>query len=89
MARVILGSYMARYPLGGVLSSSLQWLSGFQKLGHDVYLVEKAGWENSCYDPSRNVSSNVEEAQSSGCGAVTESGWFGTGQGLDNFKMLR
>lgn len=49
---------MVRYPLGGVLSSSLQWLVGFQRLGHDVYLVEKAGWENSCYDPVRNVSSN-------------------------------
>ena len=58
MSLVILGSYMVRYPLGGVLSSSLQWLVGFQRLGHDVYLVEKAGWENSCYDPIRNVSSN-------------------------------
>jgi hypothetical protein len=33
MARVILGSYMVRYPLGGMLSWQLQWLVGFQRLG--------------------------------------------------------
>ena len=58
MARIILGSYMIRYPLGGVLSSSLQWLAGFQQLGHDVYLVEKSGWAGSCYDPVKNVMSD-------------------------------
>jgi hypothetical protein len=58
MARIVLGSYMVRYPLGGVLSSSLQWLVGFQRLGHEVYLVEKYGWPNSCYDPSQGVMSD-------------------------------
>lgn len=58
MARIVFGSYMVRYPLGGVLSSSLQWLVGFQRLGHEVYLVEKSGWPNSCYDPSKGVMSD-------------------------------
>lgn len=52
MARIIVGSYMVRYPLGGMLSWVLQFLVGFKKLGHDVYFVEKYGYANSCYDPT-------------------------------------
>lgn len=55
MARIVLGSYMVRYPLGGNLSWALQWLVGFQRLGHDVYFVEKSGYPSSCFDPLRNV----------------------------------
>lgn len=55
MARIVLGSYMVRYPLGGNLSWALQWLVGFQRLGHDVYFVEKSGYPNSCFDPVGNV----------------------------------
>ncbi len=55
MARILLASYMVRYPLGGVLSSSLQWLVGLQRLGHEVYFVEKSGWADSCFDSSRGV----------------------------------
>ncbi len=58
MARVVLGSYMVRYPLGGMMSWVLQYLVGFQRLGHDIYFVEKSGYANSCYDPSRNVMSD-------------------------------
>src|SRR5437773_8689098 len=58
MARIVLGSYMVRYPMGGVLSSSLQWLVGFSQLGHEVYVVEKSGWANSCYDPSTDSMSD-------------------------------
>lgn len=54
MARIVLGSYMVRYPLGGNLSWILQWLVGFQRLGHDVFVAEKAGYTGSCFDPSRN-----------------------------------
>ena len=43
MARIILGSYMFRYPLGGMLSWVLQYLLGLKDLGHDVYFVEKYG----------------------------------------------
>ena len=58
MAQIVLGSYMVRYPLGGMMSWVLQYIVGFQRLGHDIYFVEKAGYENSCYDPSRDVMSN-------------------------------
>ena len=55
MARIILGSYLVRCPLGGYLSWVLQWLVGFQRLGHDVYFVEKATWPDACYDPSADL----------------------------------
>ncbi|MFV8818436.1 glycosyltransferase [Haliea sp. E17] len=55
MAQIILGSYMIRYPLGGNLSWALQFLKGFQMLGHDIYFFEKANYSNACYDPKRNV----------------------------------
>jgi len=46
---------MVRYPLGGMMSRVLQYLIGFQKLGHDVYFVEKSGFVNACYNPMQNV----------------------------------
>src|SRR6187431_2572764 len=58
MARVVFGTYMVRYPLGGALSSALQWLLALRALGHDVHVVEKSGWPDSCFDPSRNVMSD-------------------------------
>lgn len=58
MARIVVGSYAVRFPLGGYLSWVLQWLVGFQRLGHEVYFVEKSGWANSCYDPSTDVMSD-------------------------------
>ena len=32
---------MFRYPLGGMLSWVLQYLTGFEKLGYDTYFVDK------------------------------------------------
>jgi hypothetical protein len=55
MARIVVGSTMVRYPLGGMNQWVLAWLIGFQKLGHDVYFVEKSGLPNSCYDLSKKV----------------------------------
>jgi hypothetical protein len=52
MARILVGSWMVRYPLGGNLSWNLQWLVGLQRLGHEVYLVERAHYRNACFDPS-------------------------------------
>jgi hypothetical protein len=46
---------MVRYPLGGNLSWTLQWLLGFSRLGHEVYLVEKSGYPDSCFNPARGV----------------------------------
>src|SRR5215831_16788137 len=58
MARIVVGSYMVRYPLGGMLSWSLQWLVGFRRLGHDVYFVEKSNYPDACYDPVRRIQSD-------------------------------
>jgi len=46
MARIIVGGYMFRYPLGALLSSTLQYLIGLIKLGHDVFFIEKSKYEN-------------------------------------------
>lgn len=51
MARVILGSYMVRYPLGGMASWVLQYILGFHLLGHEVWFVEKADYPLACFDP--------------------------------------
>lgn len=58
MAKIVLGSYMVRFPLGGMLSWVLQYLVGFERLGHEVYFVEKSGYPDSCYDPARDVKSD-------------------------------
>lgn len=42
---------MVRYPLGGMISWAMQYLAGLNDLGHDVYFVEKYGYDNSCYNP--------------------------------------
>lgn len=58
MAKIIFGSWMVRYPLGGNLSWALQYLLGLKDLGHDVYLVEKAGYDLSCFDAEKKVMTN-------------------------------
>ncbi len=58
MARIVFGGYMFRYPMGGMLSNTLHYLIGLKKLGHDVYFIEKSGWNNSCFDPIKKQSSN-------------------------------
>jgi hypothetical protein len=58
VARIVFGTHMIRYPLGGAMSSKLQWILGFHRLGHDVYVIEKAGVPNACYDPVRKVVSD-------------------------------
>ena len=58
MATIIFGSYMVRYPLGGMLSWALQYLVGLKELGHEVYFVEKYAYQNSCYNPVSREQSN-------------------------------
>ncbi|MGH2684066.1 MAG: sulfotransferase [Actinomycetota bacterium] len=58
MARIVVGSYMVRYPLGGMLSWVLQYLVGFDRLGHEVWFVEKAGGPDACFDPDAGVMTN-------------------------------
>ena len=42
---------MVRYPLGGMMSWTLQWLVGLHRLGHEVIFVEKSHYSHSCYNP--------------------------------------
>ncbi len=58
MSLIIVGSYMVRYPLGGMMSWSLQWLLGLKRLGHEIVFVEKSNYADSCYDPHQARSSN-------------------------------
>ncbi|MBI2842831.1 MAG: hypothetical protein HYX78_05470 [Armatimonadetes bacterium] len=55
---VIVSGYMVRYPLGGMLWTHLQFLSGIRRLGYDVYFFEDAGWPNACYNPATNTQSD-------------------------------
>ncbi|HEX9189999.1 MAG TPA: hypothetical protein VGB87_23180 [Vicinamibacteria bacterium] len=55
MARIVVGVYMVRYPLGGMMSMSLQLAVGLRRLGHEVVVVEKSGWKDACFDPSRGA----------------------------------
>jgi hypothetical protein len=55
MARIILGSYAVRYPVGGYMAMVTQWLQAFQQLGHDVYCIEKCGSAGECYDPVKGT----------------------------------
>lgn len=52
MARLVVATYMVRYPLGGMLSWALQYALGLKRLGHDVLLVERANYPNACFDPA-------------------------------------
>ena len=58
MARVLVSSYMVRYPLGGNMAWTLQWLVGLQRIGHDVYLLEKTDYPDACFDPARHTMSD-------------------------------
>lgn len=53
MARIVVSSCMFRYPMGGMLSWLLQYLVGFERLGHDVVYVERPMRENDCFDTRR------------------------------------
>ena len=41
--------------MGGLSWHHLQYLLGFDRLGHEVVFFEHYGWPNSCYDPERNA----------------------------------
>src|SRR5215216_2268571 len=58
MARIVLGTYAFRYPLGGMVSWALQWAVGFHRLGHEVLVAEKSLRPNDCFDPVRLVDSD-------------------------------
>ena len=58
MAQIIINGTMIRLPWGGLNLWHLAWLLGFKKLGHDVYFVERSGWENDCYDIAKREMTN-------------------------------
>ncbi|MEA2094797.1 MAG: hypothetical protein U9P11_09570 [Pseudomonadota bacterium] len=53
MARIVIATYMVRYPLGGMLSWALQYCLGFHLLGHEIHLVEKANYPGACFNPKQ------------------------------------
>lgn len=55
MARIVVAAPMVRFPLGGMNQAMLTWLVGLDRLGHEVYLVERAARPEECYDPVRVV----------------------------------
>jgi hypothetical protein len=69
---------MVRYPLGAVTSWSLQYLSGFRRLGHEVTFVEKAGYEASCFDPHRKVMTDDCRSGVRAVSALLEEHGFGS-----------
>jgi len=58
LARILLSSYMVRYPMGGMLSWALQYALGFHRLGHEVFLLERADYPDACFDPERQTMSD-------------------------------
>lgn len=55
MARIVVSGYIVRYPLGGNVMAHLSYVVGLARLGHEVWFLEDAGWERSCYDPTSDV----------------------------------
>jgi hypothetical protein len=53
MARIVVGAYLVRYPMGGIINWTLGWLHGLASLGHEVFVVERSLGSRECYDPSR------------------------------------
>ena len=58
MARIVVGSYMVRYPLGGMMSYVLQYLVASSGSATRCISSRRPGIPNSCYDPARNVMSD-------------------------------
>ncbi len=55
MARIIVSGTIVRYPLAGMVQWFLGWIVGLSQLGHTVYFVEKSGWPESCFDPTKGT----------------------------------
>jgi hypothetical protein len=53
--KILCSVHLVRYPLGGFCWHHLQYLLGFERLGHQVAFFEDFGWAGSCYDPAGEV----------------------------------
>jgi hypothetical protein len=51
--KIVCSGHLIRHPVGGHSWHHLQYLIGFQRLGHRVTFFEHYGWPDSCYDPRR------------------------------------
>ena len=51
--KILCAGYLVRYPLGGLSWHHLQYLAGFDRLGHEVMFIEHFGWPQSCYNPDQ------------------------------------
>jgi hypothetical protein len=78
MKRVIIASWMVRYPLGAVMSWTLQYLSGFRRLGWEVTFVERAGYPASCFDPDLKLMSDDCATGVRAVGSLLDAHGFGT-----------
>ena len=56
--KILCSGLLIRLPIGGLSWHHLQYLVGFQRLGHDVTFLEHYGWSESCYDPSTESTSS-------------------------------
>ena len=68
MARIVFSTHLVRYPLGGSLSSKLQYLLGLARLGHEVTVVERAHYADACYNA---MTDTVSDDASYGLGVVS------------------
>jgi hypothetical protein len=53
--KILCAGYLVRCPLGGLSWHHLQYLAGFDRLGHEVMFIEHFGWPQSCYNPDQKV----------------------------------
>ncbi len=58
MATIVVAGWIVRFPLAGSVWHYLNYVLGFKSLGHDVYFLEEANWENSVYNPQTDEQSN-------------------------------
>jgi len=56
--KIVCAGHLFRHPLGGHTWHHLQYLLGFERMGHEVVVVEDFGWDNSCYDAGRDEMTN-------------------------------
>ena len=72
--RLVLMGMMGQSPLGGQTWMHLNWIRGFQRLGHDVWYVEDStAWP---YDPVQNtVTDECSMPSNTSLAAWSVSGW--------------
>ncbi len=52
--KIVCSGHLIRHPVGGLTWHHLQYLLGFEQMGHDVVFFEDYGWPDSCFDAGRD-----------------------------------